>query len=110
MLLEGAGFSVQDEQQCIHLAKSTISALLPGFFDPSNLPEPSERNSMEPNLGSLKLLSRTIKSEVSLWIRRQADLHVVQGVPYVTPEQTFFPSSILTQTQGRTKQLAGLDD
>ncbi|KAI9769426.1 MAG: RNA polymerase II mediator complex subunit [Geoglossum simile] len=81
MLLEGAGFSVQGELQCLHDAKSTISALLPGFFDPSGLPKPGERDSTEPNLKSLKFISRTIKSEIGLWVRRQVGLHVVQGVP-----------------------------
>jgi hypothetical protein len=88
MLLEGVGFSVQDEQQCIYRAKSTISALLPGFFDPTDFPESNEQYPTESNLDSLKFLSRTIKSEISLWLRRQVNLHVVQGVPYVTPEQS----------------------
>ncbi|KAI9860017.1 MAG: RNA polymerase II mediator complex subunit [Trichoglossum hirsutum] len=81
MLLEGVGFSVQDEQQCIYRAKSTISALLPGFFDPTDFPESNEQYPTESNLDSLKFLSRTIKSEISLWLRRQVNLHVVQGVP-----------------------------
>jgi hypothetical protein len=85
MLLEGAGFSVQDELQCLRDAKSTISALLPGFFDPSDLPQPGEREPTEPNLDLLKFVSRSIKSEIGLWIRRQVGLHVVQGVPYVSP-------------------------
>src|SRR5579862_9052126 len=85
MLLEGAGFSVQDELQCLRDAKSTISALLPGFFDPSDLPKPVEREPPKPNLKTLKFVSRTIKSEIGLWIRRQVGLHVVQGVPYVSP-------------------------
>ncbi|KAH0543775.1 hypothetical protein FGG08_001957 [Glutinoglossum americanum] len=81
MLLEGAGFSIQDELRCFYHAKATISSLLPGFFDPTDLPEVNEQNSPEPDLNSLNFLSRTIKSELSLWIRRQVDLHVVQGVP-----------------------------
>ncbi|KAI9776029.1 MAG: RNA polymerase II mediator complex subunit [Geoglossum umbratile] len=81
MLLEEAGFSVQGELQCLHRVKSTISALLSGFFDTSDLSGSSERDSMETDLNSLKFVSRTIKSEISLWIRRQVGLHVVQGVP-----------------------------
>ena len=85
MLLEGAGFSVQGELQCLRNAKSTISALLPGFFDLSDVPEPDERDPAEPNLDSLKYISRTIKFEIGLWIKRQVRLHVVQGAPYVSP-------------------------
>ncbi|KAI9848532.1 MAG: RNA polymerase II mediator complex subunit [Sclerophora amabilis] len=79
MLLSSIGVSVDQEDLQASQMKSQISKLAPELFSPGEMQETNSEMCLDFQPENLSRLSRTVKCDLSRWIRRQVGQHVTKG-------------------------------